>query len=1259
MSTALAADQRSELEQLIQDTRGWLEDDLSESLEGRFGIRRDGRIESTERLSLSNSDSLVRANLVDIVEYLRSEGAGRAESVSRLIREAAFTHINRMVAVRVAEAVGLLPETIAKGLASSGFRDFSELAPTVAVTEWGRFSEFVRLCADELATDVPALFDPRNPLIELMMSEAVLARVVEAFIDLDDIIWAAPDTLGWTYQYFNTGAERREMRESSAPQDSRELAVRNQFFTPSYVVDFLVHNGLGAYLASGLPGLVEDLPLLVDAPVDPAVIDLSAVNVLDPACGSGHFLLGAYDVLERAWQHVGVEPGAAAPEILASLWGIDIDPRATQIAQAAIMFRARRHCRDGSLPPANIICARSLPSGPAVEALIDALPAHVARVVRSIGTELSDAPVLGSLLRIEERLTQEVRDVFGAGVVEGTLSEVVVSGADDVEAAVLAALSEIAGSTTAGAAQRLFAAEASDAVKFVEAMARRYTAVLMNPPFGEPVPSTKDYLKSAYPWIPGKDYNLLAAFVGRGIELAEPGIGTCGAITSRAGLFLKTYEAWRNEVLLAHKLIATADLGYGVMDQALVEAAAYVLRNDRPGGRSTFIRLLKDADRPRAMQEEIDDVRRIGEGDRTFRIALDDLRGIPGSPVAYWMDESVRRLFRELPALEGSGAYARQGLATGDDFRFVRAFWEVDPERIGNSVSDTKRGHRWVPFAKGGEYSPFWADIHLVVDWLNDGEVIRGHDKSRAQNTQFYFRPGLTWPRRTNSGLGMRVLPSGTVFADKGSAVFAVDDLFSVLGWLRGRLAQAMIDAMVSAGEEVSSGGASRSYEVGLVQKLAWVHIPELNPVAARLASRRAWQDDSDETTRRFVRPKGFVTTDLSNHLEQLADGQELDELVIRHAGIDDGGRAYLDEEIGPFPLSYPETDSLDDRIADLYQRPIKEIIDELIQERGGSRAIANLTFVADRRLEVISHGLEVNPRTIVRVIKERGLTVPGESEDQAFRLVSYLVGLAFGRWDVRIGRDAGLATVASDLQSPPARYAPGTLLTPDGRAAASTLRDYPIEFPADGVLVDQPGHERDVTAAVEQAGVALSDSDEALDAALGALMRRPSLSVFLRNQFFRRHLNMYTMSRRKAPIYWQLQVPSKRWGLWLYAPKLCREMLFAVVHEADQRRRLADQQMRQLQREEAAGNSGRRASEIATDLALEHELAVELEAFLAAAERVANLGWQPNLDDGIVLNAAPLADLFPAWREAAMFRTKLRNGHHRWAAVAEYADQL
>lgn len=1246
MTTALSAEQRTLLERFVQRARVWVEEDLASALEGRFGVHADGRIESATSLSLSGAELAVRADLLEIVEYLRAEGEGAQGSIDRLVREATFTHTNRLVAVRVAEAIGLLPETMAKGVSSTGFRDFTELVPTVADTEWDRFAVFIRLCGDELAVDVPALFDPRNPLLELEVSESVLERVIEAMQELPAEVWVAPDALGWAYQFFNTGEERREMRESSAPRNSRELAVRNQFFTPNYVVEFLVQNGLGAHLAAGYPELADDLPLLVEVPTERIEVDLHEVSVLDPACGSGHFLLGAYDVLERAWRLAGADADQAAPHIVRSLWGIDIDPRATQIAQAAVMFRARRHCRATRLPVANVICARALPLGPQAEEFVATLPERVGRAVRRVAAELTDAPVLGPLLKIEERLNREVRDVFGTGSSEGTLPEVE-STTEDVESEVLAALRQIADSTTSSAAQRLFVAEAHDAVHFVEAMTRRYTAVLMNPPFGEPVPSTKSYLKAAYSWAPST-VDLYALFVGRGVQLAND-LGTCGAITNRSGLFLTTFEDWRRAILLGQNLRTLVDLGLGVMEQALVEAAAYVIGGSKVQA-STFIRLTRERDRSSGLRAVAEHARIDIDDERVVKVRPNAFLSLPTASIAYWLHPRLVSLFETLGPLQ-EFADVRTGLSTGDDFQFVRAFWEVDPETVVNGEADA----RWVPFAKGGEYSPYWSDIHLVLDWQDDGEHLRGFDGSTFRNPDYYFRSGLTWSVRTASGFSPRLLPHGCVFGHKGNFIGSADDFYT-LAVLCSLVAQACIAAQMPAADETTSGGASKSYEVGTIRSVPVVgsFSEPIGDLAHQLAVLTAAQDEGDELARRFIAPSARPEVE---RLAILDVAHQMQLAVAAEYGIAEHELANVLSCAG-LPLSYPEQGN-DEEIVRLYSSSLDDVIDEMVRLRGGMRELVNKSYLADRRIEVIAHGLEVSPRTIARVVQERGLRAPGELEDRALRLASYLVGVAFGRWDVRVGRDSSRAVVTDDLLAPPARYSPGMLLDDTGRPPATPPVEYPLAFPESGVLLDQHGHEWDIEAAVLKAAEELHGGTDELQQALSVLMPRPSLSGFLRSQFFKQHLSMYSMSRRKAPIYWQLQVPSKLWGVWLYAPKLSREMLFAVVREAEQRERLANQQIAYLQREASAGGGGRSASALAKELETEQKLAVELASFKAEAERIANLGWEPHLDDGMVLNAAPLADLFPAWKDAAMYRKELRAGKYEWATVARYADRL
>lgn len=1285
--------QRKALSRLVVAARATLFDDAEKTLRGSYGILPDGTIQTEAGLAPDPALRARRRTLEAVVAHLRADGTSAKGAVERLMREVAFTHFNRLLAIRVADALGVLAPSLRDGADSAGFRQWiGDLAPLLSTADaTGGYWTYLGQCADELAVDAPALFDPRNPLLALRPSKSAFESVVALLAgpEIADL-WDADDTFGWAYQFFNTRDERQEMRKSSAPRDSRELAVRNQFFTPDYVVKFLVHNTLGRRLVDADPStpLLDHLPLLIDPPTTRgAPIDLVQVKVLDPACGSGHFLLGCYDVLEAAWGLAGVPPAEAAARIVPCLWGVDIDPRAVQVAQAAVMFRARRACGRSPLPPPNIVCARALPEDPvAWETAQAGLGMDLRRLVDAMRAALRDAPVLGPLLKAEQRLANEIRTTVVAGNDAGddlfSTAGIANDAFGSAERAVVAALQRAADATSATPAERLLAAEASDAVRLIEAVRNRYDTVLMNPPFGEPVASTKDYLKKTYQWIPTRDYNLLAAFVGRGLELCKPD-GYLGAITSRAGMFLKTFEKWRREVLLGNRLVALADLGYGVMEEAMVEAAAYAMSPARPtrDHAGVYIRLLKDADRPGGMAAAVA-ADRHGEADRrVFRMANDDFAAIPGSPLAYWMSESLRRLFEDFPRLEGTAADVRQGLATADDFRFVRIVWEVDPRGVGFSREDSLRGARWVPFAKGGDYSPYWSDIHLVVEWERDGERVKAHVNERypyldgkaewvVKNQDFYFRPGLTWPPRTNSGFAPRVLPAGCAFGHKGPAAIPYTEPDAALAYLNSRLVQALLDASVAAGEETTSGGASRSYEVGMVQNLPWplargMSLPELGVGGRALIDQAAEADRHDETARLFADLGHFGSATISELAEarhrvhedrvvaMLRTSYDVEQLLFEHLKIDEEGRRYLDEEQGAHPETYPRELVPDVDLAARYLgEPMDRVIDEIVSASGGSRSIANLTYVGDRRLEVLAHAFRRHPSVLVEVRRDLGLLPPEEPARTAADLVSWLVGVAFGRWDARGPR----ATGDFDPFAPVPLCAPGMLVGGDGFPTLVAPAGYPIVLPPDGILLDQPGHALDISAAVEAAArAALADGERLIADALEVLGKRSLRNVFTK-VFFKDHLSRYSKSRRQAPVYWQLTLPSGSWSTWLYAPRFSREMLYAVVTLADHRLAAAAERIRALQ-EDAGGSERQRAKAIDE----ERTLASELQELRDDVARLAGLGWQPDLDDGFVLCAAPLARWFPrnTWRQLNEQLAAIKRGDYPWATVHNFRDSL
>lgn len=1245
----LTQPQRSSLETLVRDLRRLLEADLATTAEGRFGLHADGHIEPPEALTLTSGESADRDEVLDVLRHLRSLGETPSGAVARIIREAAFTQVNRLLAIRVAEAIGVLPESLAEGTASEGFAEIGEVAPLLADDYFG----YLDLCARELAADAPVLFDPRNPMLRLPMSTSCAAKAVALICAVDRELWNSADTFGWAYQFFNSEEERRDMREaSSAPRSSRELAVRNQFFTPRYVVDFLVQNTLGRRLLPSIPALAPHLPLLLDPPKGPGLpVELRDIKVLDPASGSGHFLLGAYDLLEIAWSLQGVTPAEAAPHIVNSLWGIDIDPRCTQVAAAAIVMRARRRTSHGDLPRPNIVCARGLPKD--AHRMVPGLEFEETQLLKAVEEALADAPNLGVLLRVEDRMEAALDKVLGSAEAPTLSAGMNVVEREQQLRQTVARLAEVAQATPA---ERLLAAEIDDALRLWEVCRTRFTAVLMNPPFGEPVPESKRYLEAAYPDCPGRE--ILCAFVERGLELCTPD-GFLGALTSRGPLFLKTGQAWRQNTILSNRLTAVVDLGRGVMEQALVEAAAYVIapRLSGPERTATFIRLLRDRDRPAGLLAAAGNALSGASDNRIFQATADELAAVPGSPLAYWINPALRHLFVDLPQLEGDGVEARQGMATGDDGRFVRLFWEVAPDAIARTRNETRQGKRWVPFAKGGDYSPYWSDIHLVVDWQNDGQRIRDYEGSRPQNTQFFFRPGLTWPRRTMSGFGIRAMPEGCVFGDKGPALIAgPDDIWQLLAWLQSRPASALIHPLLAAGDETSSGGASKSYEVGIVQRLpkpalTAAQSAELSMYARTIAIARRSLDAFDETSRTFRMPdlQGTAGDAADAHarrrahvaVEFLALAAAAEQVLAAALQLPETVDDYLDEEIGPSVDSYPRDAPSPQCLEDL-SRPLEAVIQDALLGRGGARFIANSTFVADRQLEVLAHVHGVHPAAIEEARRAVAVLPSGARRQSAADRFSYLLGLAVGRWTTAT-ETAPQATPSDDPLAPVPIRPPGMLSSPS---------DAPL------LLLDEPGHSLDVEFLLGEAATALWGNVAAERIAdLCEALAVTDIRDGLRRVFWKDHLSRYSNSRRQAPLYWPIGVPSRQWGLWLYAPRLNREALFAIAAEGERRARLSADLVAQFADEQPS--AGRSARQIATELAAERKLQVELNAFGAEAARVAGLGWEPDLNDGFILCAAIMAKLIPQWREASVKRTELEAGKYSWSHAAQWAVRL
>lgn len=610
-------DTRNAIERATQKARKLLVEDFAAQLEGDFDVTREGLVAAKAGKHLSARDAFRRERIVAAIEHKRAAGMSPADAARDYLRDAAFTTLNRFVALKMLEARDLVQECVTQGEQSAGYREFSGMAPGLPLLPGGAgYRLYLESLFDELSTEVKVLFDRRDPssvlwpkrrafeqLLEILSDAALGSASTRSASGGGAGVWGEDETIGWVYQFFNGQDERRKMREESqAPRTSRELAVRNQFFTPRYVVRFLTDNTLGRiwYEMRGThTALAEKCEYMVRKPGEAlaprAKKDPRDLRVLDPACGSGHFLLYAFDLLLAIYEEAYADPESpkseqtgkalaedypsldalkkAAPGLILAhnLHGVDIDARCAQIAQLALWMRAQKAYRDFGIDRAerapirrsNIVVAEPLVADEqlAKEFVARLGDAELGRVFTSLVESLSLAGDLGLLLRVERlvKTTRAQGDLFAPPE-------------ERIRAALLRFVSEEAGATNAR--RRLFADDAAHGIALLGVAEQKYDVVLMNPPFGAGSVRAKKDFEKAYPRTKNDVY---AAFVERGIELLRPR-GRLGAITSRTGFFLSSFQKWREDVLLkTAPPVVFADLGAGVLDSAMVETAAYCL----------------------------------------------------------------------------------------------------------------------------------------------------------------------------------------------------------------------------------------------------------------------------------------------------------------------------------------------------------------------------------------------------------------------------------------------------------------------------------------------------------------------------------------------------------------------------------------------------------------------------------------------------------------------------------------------------------
>lgn len=1202
---------RGRLQKLVTACRGLLTDEFRIQVQQTYGLDPNtGDVTPLERLTHLSAAERETADLLrqTLAHYLASEGLAdsatqRVPVIDRIVREQAFTVLNRLAALLMMEARGVLQRpAVGSGQQSPAFELYKMVAGS-ALGETGQaYQTFLFSLFDEFAQELPALFDRFAPQGRLFPREAALLQVL-AELNHHEIqpLWGEDETIGWIYQYFNSKEERKAMRDASqAPRNSRELAVRNQFFTPRYVVEFLVDNTLGRLwlnATGGQTGLRERCQsLLVESDKRPAAAlrlrDPRTLKLLDPACGSMHFGLYAFDlfltIYREAWdweqthgagsldtstqRDAGLQPlcntytDQAAylrdvPRLVIehNIYGVDIDQRAAQIASLALWLRAQRAWNDDgvkakerpAIGPGNVIAATAPPAEDELRNQIAAeLDARDAELFTKALQLLKGVPELGVLLQVERELPQLVRSVFGA---HGSLFK----DADEeqwrkAEDRLRAALTMFSRAATASYQGRLFVQDALQGLRIIDLCREVFDVAVMNPPFGEAPKSVAEYIENS---TPGSRNDIYAAFVMRLSSMLRPREGKLGAITSRAFVVGRDLRKYRAQLLQDNvpRLTQFLDLGSGVLDGAMVETAAYIL-DAEPSEGILYADWRRSNSKNQAdlggidiwQQKPISMFNVGGTNDFLFGLSSDEIGNLDGGD-----------------AFSPRFADVTQGLTTDDDERFVRLRWEVPSASIGL---------RWQTFAKGGEYAWFTSDLHLVVNRQNQGaelvafaEQNSGNIARARRSSKFYGLPAAAFSRRSQKGFSCRRLREGSCFSDKSGVIFPLDGEEQWLLVLPFVLASAKYQQLISAQSKFGS------FEVGAIKRLPrpdnrWLSIES-------------------------------VACNIYEQIDQLEGGIETSSWFVA-------------------PLA-----------------------------RGYSLYSAWCEILS--RTETALHSLndEVEGE-ILRFQLQRAKALEAEWHWSSAH-ISYAVGVAFGRWDLRCALGERILTERPSALSSIPKLPPGQV---DRSEPGSS--DYSVT--ASGIIPDDPGHTLDIVSCVQGVlsriwgdSFEANERDAILSLEVGSLrewFRKPS-------NFFGYHLGRYSKSRRSAPIYWPISTASGSYTLWLYYPGLSGQTLYTAINDfVEPKLQKLEENLDALR---ARGGSRTRGEDQQFEAlqGMEDEL-LELRDKLQEIAR----GYKPNQDDGVQICAAPLWPLFrhKPWQKVLQDTwVKLEKGEYDWAHLA------
>lgn len=721
------------------------------------------------------------------------------------IDECTFTLFNRIAAIKVMESRELFPEIIRQRTEYAN-RSFAHNAwleehPDERNAEREGLKAFLRDEFDKLASDV-YIFSSEYPYA-LFPTADELFLVIQAFNEVEEDpdcgsdTWSNEDILGWLYESYNA-IEKEQLKASGEKTEFDKVSLQSQVYTPKWVVKFLVDNSLGKqYLEMYPQSELRSKYKIANAPVTQMrrPMKMEEIKLIDPACGSGNFLLYAFDLFYDMYtdQLENYNAGYShrdIPRLIIenNLHGVDLDERAVQIAQIGLYIKARTH-RSRSINHFNVVASHFvLPEYKEVSHTFEAgnhFDEQQKRTMASIWEDLRNAYKFGSLIRVEEKLDammpRNTLDLFSQSDMQNAF---------DFRNSFITNLRNQVENLTGERNNRFTRFKTNNAITFLDVISQKYDVAVANPPY---TPSDKYGLKLKS--FIDKEYvspvkvreNLYSCFIWRLYEICKTD-GYMALITPQTFMFTDSFKELRSHFINNIQFEIIVQFGFGGIFKESIDPVFFTVKKKVCTYETICFKLDNIFNNSKIALFDKEYLSYVNEGSSSLVYSFDfkKLNIIKGTPFLYWLSENFRQKFSDKTL--NDVVDVKQGIATANNFKFCRYWWEIEGTK-----------DKYFPYAKGGAFNRWAGNLWLYLNF-SDKSISEIKDKGRLQNRSFYLKEGITYSASGRGGYAFRYLPPLCLFDVGGSSIFpnteGYDNIYYLLAIQNSKLSFYVADSL-------------------------------------------------------------------------------------------------------------------------------------------------------------------------------------------------------------------------------------------------------------------------------------------------------------------------------------------------------------------------------------------------------------------------------------------------------------------------------